>query len=816
MKSPAVFILAFSFTYAASTLAADAPAGASPPPTILKIEAFPPSITLESARDRQSVVVRGIDATGVTHDLTASATFEPANPAILNIDHAVMIPQADGETTVTISALSQSVQIPVKSLNATVRPSLVFRNDVLPALTRSGCNNGACHGSARGQDGFHLSLFGYDPAGDYNTLTRELPGRRLNTALPDDSLTLLKATGAVPHTGGQRFSKEDPRYRTLREWLEAGASADPPTTPVVVALEIHPQNIVLGGIGATQRLTVRAAYSDGTDRDVTTLAVFVSNNDFAAKVSEDGAITAAHLGEALVMARFDALSVGTQVLIVPVDAPAGNAPRPSNNYIDDHINAKLQKLRVQPSDLCSDEAFLRRIYIDMVGLLPTIDEYNRYFADDPATRREHLIDELMQRKEFTEIWVMKWAERLQIRSTLEVSYKAMLLYYNWLSERIASGTPINQIVRDIVASGGGTFTNPATNFYQLEIDTLKLTENVAQSFLGMRIQCAQCHNHPFDRWTMDDYYGFAAFFSQIGRKAGEDPREMIIFNSGNGDMRHPVGGRVMAPKFLGGETPDLTGKDRRAVLADWLTSKENRMFARNVANFIWAHYFGRGIIEPADDLRISNPPANAELLEDLADRLVAYDYDLRKLVRDICLSHAYQRSSETNESNALDQTNFSHGLIRRIRAESLLDSISAVTQTKNKFAGLPLGAHAAQIPDGNTSDYFLTTFGRARRESVCTCEVVMEPNLSQALHLLNGENVHQRIKDGRVIESLLKSGTTPSDVLDRLYLTCLSRKPTDAERTALLQLLPGEGDPQPALEDAFWAILNSREFMFTH
>lgn len=804
-----------AYCVAARSVVGDSPSNPTPPP-IVRLEAFPSSVSLDSARDNQSIVVRGIDASGVTRDLSDVARFSFADPTVASIEQSIIFPLMDGKTNLTISFENQSTQVPIKVANSLDKPALNFRNDVLPAITRSGCNNGACHGSARGQDGFHLSLFGYDPAGDYHTLTRELPGRRLNPALPAESLLLLKATGAVPHTGGKRFTGDDARYSSINEWLEAGAPADPPATPAVVGLKIFPQDIVLGGVGAAQRLTVRAAYSDGTDRDVTPLAVFISNNDFAAKVSEKGEVKAAHNGEALVMARFDALTVGTQVLIVPVDVPQVEAQTDSGNYIDAHINAKLRKMRMAPSELCTDEAFLRRIYIDMVGLLPTIEEYDRFFADDASKRRENLIDELMRRKEFTELCVMKWAERLQIRSTLEVSYKAMLLYYNWLSERIASGMPINQIAREIVASSGGTFTNPAANFYQIEIDTLKLTENVAQSFLGMRIQCAQCHNHPFDRWTMDDYYGFAAFFSQIGRKPGEDPREMIVFNSGGGDMRHPVGGRVMAPKFLGGETPNLAGRDRRVVLADWLTSNDNRMFAKNVANFIWAQYFGRGIIEPADDLRISNPPANAALLEDLADHLIAYNYDLRKIIRDICLSRAYQRASAANDSNALDQTNFSHALVRRIRAESLLDSISQVTQTRNKFAGLPLGAHAAQIPDGNTSDYFLTTFGRAKRESVCTCEVVMEPNLSQALHLLNGENVHQRIKDGRVVESLLKSGVSPSGVLDQLYLACLSRKPTEAERNALLQMVPAEGDIQGALEDVFWAVLNSREFMFSH
>lgn len=794
-------------------LCAEAPPTSQP--AIIKLEAFPTAVSLDGARDIQSIILRGIDVTGLTHDLTANAALSNSDPKLVSFTAASFTPLADGQSTLTATYQNQSASIPISVKNAQTRRPISFRMDISPALTRSGCNNGACHGSARGQDGFHLSLFGYDPDGDYRALTRELPGRRSNNAFPESSLMLLKATGQVPHTGGQRFTTDDLRYKAILEWLTAGSPADPPNTPTVTSLELFPQDIVLDAAGATQKLVAIAHYSDATDRDVTALTTFITNNDYAAKVSAEGLVSAAHTGEAMILARFDALTVGTQVLVVPHDAPPPDSTPPSPNYIDQLITAKLRKMRITSSPLCTDEDFLRRVSLDLTGLLPTIEEHDRFIADQSPTRREALIDALLQRKEFTDLWVMKWAERLGIHSTLEVSYKAMLLYFNWLSQNIAAGTPINKIVRDIIAADGGTFTNPATNFYQIETDQLKISENVAQSFLGTRIQCAQCHNHPFDLWKMDDYYGFAAFFSRIGRKPGEDPREMIIFNSNSGDMHHPVGGRVMPPKFLGGPVPDLAGRDRRAVLADWLTSKDNRLFAKNVANFAWAHFFGRGIVEPADDLRVSNPPVNAALLDALADHLISYDYDHRRLVRDICTSQAYQRSSTTNATNAADQTNFSHALVRRIRAESLLDGICQVTKTKNKFAGLPLGARAVQIPDGNTSDYFLTTFGRATRATVCTCEVRMEPNLSQALHLLNGESIHERIKQGHLIPDLLAAGRKPAEVLDLLYLSCLTRRPSDTEKSALIGLMDDK-NPQPSLEDAFWALLNSREFMFSH
>jgi hypothetical protein len=609
----------------------------------------------------------------------------------------------------------------------------------------------------------------------------------------------------------------DARYAVVLRWLQDGAPDDAPGIPSVVAVEVYPPEISVEA-GGTQALSVRARYSDGTDRDVTTLATLVSNNDEAAKVDDAGVVSAGRPGEAQVLARFGGLAVGTSVIIVPKGAalpaaePGGG---PSPNFIDGHVADKLRRMRVPVSGLCTDEEFLRRATLDLTGMLPTREEFERFTADQDPAKREKLVDALMARKEFSEIWVMKWCERLGIRSNQEVSPKATLLYATWLQQRLASGASIDVVAREIIASEGGTFDTPATNFYQLERDTLKLSENVAQAFLGTRLQCAQCHNHPFDRWTMDDYYGLAAFFSQIGRKPGEDPRETIVFNSGSGDVKHPVGGRTVAPKFLGGAEPPA-GRDRRALLADWLTGPDNPMFARNIANFAWAHFFGKGIVDPVDDVRASNPPVNAALLEALARRLVESKYDTRPLIRDICTSRTYQRATRAVPGNEKDDRNFSHANLRRIRAEFLLDCISQATGTKDKFDGLPLGSRAVQIADGTTSTYFLTTFGRAKRDTVCTCEVVMDPSLSQALNLINGETVNEKIRQGGLVEGLLKSGRTPEQVVEHLFVTCLTRRPTDPEKRAILDAVRDAGDPRVGLEDAFWAILNSREFIFNH
>jgi hypothetical protein len=472
---------------------------------------------------------------------------------------------------------------------------------------------------------------------------------------------------------------------------------------------------------------------------------------------------------------------------------------------------------MEPSEVCSDQEFIRRVSLDIAGTMPTRGEYELFVADTDPQKREKLIDELLQRKEFVDIWVMKWAELLQVRTIANrVEKKPMLAYYNWLKEKVASNTPMDQMVKELLGASGGSFTNPATNYYQTETATLKVSENIAQVFMGMRIQCAQCHNHPFDRWTMDDYYGFASFFSQIGRKRGEDPRETIIFNSGSGEVRHLVDNRVMKPKFLGGEEPDLAGRDRREVLAGWLASDENPFFATNLANIVWAHFFGQGIINEVDDVRVSNPAVNAELLAELARRFSEYKYDQRKIVRDICNSRTYQLSTRTNESNATDHSNFAHAELRRIRAEILLDCVSQVTSTQDKFPGLPVGARAVQIADGNTATYFLTTFGRASRETVCSCEVKMEPNLSQALHLINGDTSNNKIKQGGLIPALLKEEKTPAEIITELYIRCFTRPPREEELASLVALLDGSESKQEALEDIFWSLLNSREFLFNH
>ena len=782
------------------------------------IHAYPSSISLKTEKDFNSIVLVATYSDDVTRDVTFESEAWVEDSSIVEFKDRTLIPKKDGDTKLIVQFQNQKLEVPIHVKGSSTPRPVSFKLDVMPVFMKAGCNTGSCHGSARGQDRFMLSLFGYDPEGDHYRITREQGTRRINLAIPEESMLVEKAIGTVPHSGGKLFSKHSKHWETLVNWLKDGANKDPEDVAKPTKIQLFPPSALLEGNGATQQLTVLAHYSDGTTRDVTPLTVFQSSNDVSAAVDDKGLVTAGSRGEAFMMARFNIFTVGVPMVVIPEDLKYQRPQLPANNYVDTHVHNKLHKLRMTPSELCSDEVFVRRLYLDITGLLPTLEESAAFLADSSPDKRSKLIDQLLERKEFTELWVMKFAELLQIQTddNQGMSYKATLLYFNWLKDRIANNVPMDQIVKDLLTSKGGTFKNPATNYYQVERDNLKITENVAQVFMGMRLQCAQCHNHPFDRWTQDEYYSFASFFSQVGRKRAADPRENIIYNRRSGEINHPVHKKPMPPKFLGDDTPEIPrGADRREVLAEWLASPKNPFFARNLANLVWAHFFGQGIIEPVDDVRVSNPPSNPELLDELSSKFTEYNYDFKKLVRDVCNSRIYQLSTKTNPSNESDTRNFARSHLRRLRAEVMLDVISQATETKNKFQGLPLGAKAIQIADGRVSNYFLTTFGRAKRETVCSCEVVMEPSLSQALHLLNGDTTNNRIKQGKVVANSLNDGKEPNQIIDELYLRCYSRKPRESEKANLLASLDKD-NPREGLEDVFWALLNSKEFIFNH
>lgn len=786
-------------------------------------EVFPADVNLTSVRDRQSLVVRVTEPNGVHRNVTADAAITVADPAMARVENGVATPLADGETKLQVAYAGKTVEVPVKVAEAQVDPPISFRRDVMPIFLKAGCNSGGCHGSASGKDGFGLSLFGYDPEGDHFRLTREMVGRRINLALPAESMLITKNIGAAPHTGGKTFTPDSEIAKTLLRWLTAGAPNDPagpdgrPAAPECTSIEMLPKSLVLEDAGQNFKMTVRAHYADGTDRDITNLALFLSSNDGSAKLDKDGTITTGQRGEAFVMARFATHTVGSQVIVIPKDLQFEFPQIEERNFVDGLVDQKLRNLRMLPSGTCDDETFLRRAHIDITGTLPASEEIVKFTADTDAAKRSGKIDELLARSEFTDLWALKWSELLQVRTgnNNQGSYKATLSYYNWLHGQLEKNVPINEVARELISASGSVLENPAANYYQLEQDPLKLAEDTAQAFFGIRVQCAQCHNHPFDRWTMDDYRGFVAFFTQIGRKDGEDPRDKIIFNRSDGESKHPVDNHVVPPKFLGGDAPETKDKDRRQVLADWIASPENPYFPRHIANLIWAQYMGRGIVEPVDDVRISNPAANPELLDALAKKVVEHNYDLKAIVREICNSRTYQLTTRPNESNELDSRNFAKATIRRMRAEVLLDCITQVTGTKDKFRGLPAGARAVQVADGKTSNYFLTTFGRVDREAICSREEV-GPTLSQALHFLNGDTIESKIQQGGVVKKLMDQNRAPREIAQELYLRCFGRFPTEQELVKLEEHW-GVTEEQPKVyADIFWALLNAKEFMFNH
>ena len=783
----------------------------------VKLELFPNRIEFKYRGEKQRVIVVAQLADGSTLDVTAEAKLSTADASLVSmIAPGGLLAVAGGSTTLEATWQDHSASAAISVSSEAIERPLRFRNDVLPVLTRAGCNAGKCHGAASGKDGFGLSLYGFDPEGDHYRLTREMSGRRIDRAKPDDCLLINKATGQVPHTGGACIDVGSPEYRTLVTWIALGANADPADVPLPIGIDVYPKRAVMSRPELSQPLIVLAKYDDGSYRDVSDLAVYFSNNDAVATVSTEGLIDATGPGSGFIMARFDQFTSGTAIVV-----RSGKDYPPlqfeSNNYIDQLAAQRWSDLHVQPSEVCDDETFLRRVVLDTTGLLPTAEQRVAFLGRSEPNKRELLVEELVNSEAFLDMWTMQVAELLQIRSANGLSSKGLQLYDEWLRKQVHAGVTVDQILRQLIPASGGTFENPATAYYQTETTPQLLAENIAQAFLGTRIQCAQCHNHPFDRWTMDDYYGFASFVSQVGYKQARDPREITVFNLGEGNLKHPVAGREVRPKYLGGELVEpKPGTDLRDELAEWLTSKNNTQFANNIANVVWAHFLGLGIVNPVDDVRVSNPPTNPELLDALGQRLVEYQFDVRKLARDICNSKTYQLKTQTTSWNEWDDRNFSHARIRRLRAEVLLDCINQVTGTSDTLAGLPLGGRAIEVPNGVSNNYFLETFGRASRNTPCSCEVSTSPTLSQALHLLNGENTSGKIVEGGLIERGLAEGKAGMEVAKAIYLTCLTRSPTEQEEQAITKELAASKDQQQELTDLFWAILNSNEFIFNH
>jgi hypothetical protein len=751
-------------------------------------------------------------------------------PAILLIVAAIASAPAGAAEPAAATSVTP-VSAPAPTPIAAV-PS--FRRDVMPVFFRAGCNAGTCHGSARGKDGFMLSLFGYDPKGDYARIVEQLPGRRVNTAVPEKSLLLLKAVAAVPHSGGRLFTRESSFYETLRDWIAAGAPDDDAAVPEMTDVVLSRAGFVFDKAGPVEPVTVTALYADGSKRDVTGLARYFSNNPSVAEIDADGRVAAKGPGDTNVFARFGRFTVGAEVIVLPpADGFAWPDP-PANNFIDELVFDRLEKLRIVPSGLCDDETFLRRVTFDLAARPPTVEEYRAFMAADAADRRPRTIDRLLDSDGFVQLWTTIWSEQLRIvggtyapPGTLVKSADA---FQEWIRGQMRDGRPLDEFVAEMVAASGSNIAAGPPNFYTMlvhkpAIDPKQLAADFSQLLLGVQIQCAECHNHPFDRWTMDDYYSFVSFFSGVKRINGVEPRERrIYFDTATEPAKHLVDGRPMPPRVLGGTEPVAAGIDPRKPLATWLTSPENRLFRENLANRIWAQLLGRGIVDPVDDVRVSNPPANPALLAALGSRLAELRFDLRGLVRDICSSRVYQLSTEPTPSNRLDTRQFSHAHLRRLRADVLLDSVVDIAGVPGRLKGFPVGTRAiayhprtgGDTGGGANNEPFFHNFGLASRRTVAASETKTEPTLAQALHLIVGETVRDRLAGGGLVKNLLETKSTPEEVIEELFIRVLARKPDGEEMGSLAALVADRPKEPAAYEDILWALFNSTEFLFNH
>ena len=690
-----------------------------------------------------------------------------------------------------------------------------FENDISPLLTRHGCNASQCHGKAEGQNGFKLSVFGYDALADWRAFTAESKGRRTSSAAPEQSLFLAKASGTMPHQGGARIPVGSPDYETIRAWLAAGAPFGSTNDARVVRVELEPRERILTP-GAKLQLRVNATYSDGRKADVTRFCVFQSNNDSLAKVDEHGAVVIGSLpGQTSVMARYLGEVTSFMAIVPRPGKPAGNAGFAEFNFIDRHVNAHLKKLNLRPSEVCDDATFLRRAHLDIIGTLPTAAETRRFLADESSDKRSQLVDALLKRPEFADFWALKWADLLRV-DRQKLGQRDAYAYYRWIREQFAANRPLDQFARALLTAEGPLDDAPAGHFYKVVSKPGEMANAVSQVFLGIRIACAECHHHPFDRWSQADYYGMSGFFSQVNVRKGA-LGEMLLAE-GNPGVKHPRTGEPVQPYALGTEMPAAApAGDRRRVLAEWFTAPENPWFARNLANRLVAHFLGRGVVEPVDDVRATNPAGNPALLDAVATSLAESKFDLKQFIRTLTASRTYQLSATPNETNAQDEQNYSRALFKRLPAEVLLDAVCQVTGVPEKFDGVPAGVRAIQLWDSQTQHYFLKLFGRPVRATACECERNSEASIAQVLHLMNSPALQAKLAhaDGRMAR-LAAAQPDPERLAEELYLTFFNRLPTDAERQLARRHFAAHPNRQQAVEDLAWSLMNTMEFVFNH
>jgi hypothetical protein len=799
-------------------------------PAIVAIEAQPASFVLSGKWASQSLLVTATRSDGSVADVTALARFKSSRTKTVRIDKkGLATPAGDGAASITISVPGYRKKLAVAVTVQTSKTAAAsFVNQVRPILSKLGCNSAECHGARTGKGSLRLSLFGGEPDADFEALTKAAGGRRINRVDPLQSLLLAKSSGAIPHKGGAKLQSGSPEYQMVAAWLERGAPWTLDKEPQVASLEVFPASRNLAK-GEGQQLLVTAVYSDGSRKDVTRDSFFQASERQVAGVSAAGKVAAAGFGESVIVVNYLRHS-GLARVTVPQPLPDPFPAPDVANKIDELVYAKLKTLGIPPSGPAADAEFLRRVYLDTIGILPSPEEARAFLADRAPDRRARLIDRLLQREEFADFWALKWSDLLRIKSEYPVRIwpKAVAVYYRWVHESIARNKPYDQFVRELLTANGSNFRNPPVNFYRANAakDPRTLGETTALVFMGARFGCARCHGHPSESWSLDDDLGLGAFFSKINFKSTLEWKEEIVFPDPKGTLRNPRTRDIVAPKFPGGAGVTL-GKDDdpRAQFAEWLTSPRNPWFTRNIANRIWFWLMGRGIVHEPDDLRPTNPPENPALLDYLEQELTAHRYDLRHLYRIILNSRTYQRSSVPNRWNVADVAHFSHSPVKRLSAEQLLDAISAVTETSERFRSIipepftnwPAGSRATQLSDGNAECPFLDMFGRPPRDTPYEEERNSEVSLKQALYFLNSEQLDGKITGSPRIKRLLAANRPDGETVEELYLIMLSRFPSAEEKQRLLDYLAKKKSTRPqAVQDIVWAVMNSKEFIFNH
>ncbi len=693
-----------------------------------------------------------------------------------------------------------------------------FVKDVMPIINKVGCTSGPCHGGAKGKAGFKLSLRGYDPEFDYRAILHDLSGRRFNRTEPEKSLVLLKPTNALPHGGGQRFDTSSPYYKIMLQWLSEGAVYGNPVAAQVTKLDVTPAEIFEKKPGPTEQMKIVAHYADGSERDVTKEAQYSSSVPQTAEVTDGGLVTTIRQGEAALLVRYEG-KLAVVNMTVLADTPGFQWKNPGEwNYVDKHVNAKMERLHLLPSELSNDAEFLRRVSFDLIGVPPSPEDLRAFLADKSETKlkRTRKIDQLMARPEFVNHWAVKWSDLLQV-SRVKLGEKGMWSFREWLQESLTNNKPYDKMARELITAKGSTFSNPPANFLRFTKEPKVAMETTTMLFMGVRMTCAQCHDHPFEQWTQNQYYQLTAFFGALATKPGMDSEEEIVYEKRDDtEIHHPKDGRIMSAKFLfGNDKFNVREASLRESLSDWLTSKENPLFAKSMANRMWSYFFGHGIIDPVDDIRASNPPSNPALLDALTKDFQDHNYDLRHLIRTIVLSRTYQLGFRTNNWNAKDETNFSHALPRRLTAEQLFDAVYMATGSKVKFKEIPVESKAQDFPDPHIGKGgFLDLFGRPERQTSCECERRSDVSLVQALNLLNGGTIADGIADadGRIAKLVMK-GVSDRQLVDELYVAALNRPPTGAE-IDLAQTYLAKGNRGERAQDLLWALLNSNAFLF--